>query len=291
MWSSRTRSERESSSKQTSTKGRDLKSSNVPYVAKKYRHLSIQCENCYGLNYKKIKSKINICEQYRYHSKMSSSDRIKLSIDPGTWNPMDEDMVSLDPIAFHSGEEPYKEHIDIYRRRTGLTDVVQTGTSQLNGILVVIGVMDFQFMGGSMGSLVGEKITRLIKYATNEFLPLILVCSSRLARMQEGSLSLMQMAKIPYALYDYQSNKKLFYASILTSPSSGGVMVSFGKLEDIIIAEPNSYIAFAGKRVIEQTLKKTVHEGSQAVEYLFHKGLFNPIVPRNTLKGIQSELF
>nr|QUG56681.1 acetyl-CoA carboxylase subunit beta [Tetrastigma hemsleyanum] len=289
---SRTRSERGSSSKRTSTKGSDLKSSNVPYVAQKYRHLWIQCENCYGLNYKKkIKSKINICEQCGYHLKMSSSDRIELSIDPGTWNPMDEDMVSLDPIAFHSGEEPYKERIDFYQRRTGLTDAVQTGTGQLNGIPVAIGVMDFQFMGGSMGSVVGEKITRLIEYATNEFLPLILVCSSGGARMQEGSLSLMQMAKISSALYDYQSNKKLFYVSILTSPTTGGVTASFGMLGDIIIAEPNSYIAFAGKRVIEQTLKKTVPEGSQAAEYLFHKGLFDPIVPRNTLKGVLSELF
>lgn len=289
---SRTRSEHGSSSKQTSTNGSDLKSSNVLYVAQKYRHLWIQCENCYGLNYKKnLKSKINICEQCGYHLKMSSSDRIELLIDPGTWDPVDEDMVSLDPIEFHSGEEPYKERIDFYQRKTGLTEAVQTGTGQLNGIPVAIGVMDFQFMGGSMGSVVGEKITRLIEYATNEFLPLILVCSSGGARMQEGSLSLMQMAKISSALYDYQSNKKLFYVSILTSPTTGGVTASFGMLGDIIIAEPNSYIAFAGKRVIEQTLKKTVPEGSQAAEYLFHKGLFDPIVPRNTLKGVLSELF
>lgn len=135
------------------------------------------------------------------------------------------------------------------------TEAVQTGKGQLNGIPIAIGVMDFQFMG----SVVGEKITRLIEYATNRFLPLILVCASGGARMQEGSLSLMQMAKISSALYDYQSNKKLFYVSILTSPTTGGVTASFGMLGDIIIAEPNAYIAFAGKRVIEQTLKKTVH--------------------------------
>ncbi|KAK3430923.1 hypothetical protein EUGRSUZ_E02609 [Eucalyptus grandis] len=109
--------------------------------------------------------------------------------------------------------------------------------------------------------------------------------------MQEGSLSLMQMAKISAALYDYQSHKKLFYVSILTSPTTGGVTASFGMLGDIIIAEPNAYIAFAGKRVIEQTLNKIVPEGSQAAEYLFHKGLFDPIVPRNPLKGVLSELF
>nr|QFQ40837.1 acetyl-CoA carboxylase carboxyl transferase beta subunit [Fordiophyton strictum] len=261
-------------------------------LTQKYRHLWVQCENCYGLNYKKFfKSKMNICEQCGYHLKMNSSDRIELSIDPGTWNPMDEDMVSLNPIEFHSEEEPYKDRIDSYQRKTGLTEAVQTGTGRLNGISIAIGVMDFQFMGGSMGSVVGEKITRLIEYATKKLLPLILVCASGGARMQEGSLSLMQMAKISAALYDYQSHKKLFYVSILTSPTTGGVTASFGMLGDIIIAEPNAYIAFAGKRVIEQTLNKTVPEDSQVAEYLFHKGLFDSIVPRNPLKGVLSELF
>nr|YP_009221816.1 acetyl-CoA carboxylase carboxyltransferase beta subunit [Mesembryanthemum crystallinum]AIS35692.1 acetyl-CoA carboxylase carboxyltransferase beta subunit [Mesembryanthemum crystallinum]WOC30624.1 acetyl-CoA carboxylase beta subunit [Mesembryanthemum crystallinum] len=279
----------------TITNGSNLtrrESSNNLDVTQKYRHLWVQCENCYGLNYKKLlKSKMNICEQCGYHLKMSSSDRIELLIDRSTWNPMDEDVVSMDPIEFHSEEEPYKDRIDSYQRKTGLTDAVQTGIGQLNGIPVAIGVMDFQFMGGSMGSVVGEKITRLIEYATEKFLPLIIVCASGGARMQEGSLSLMQMAKISSALYEYQSNKKLFYVSILTSPTTGGVTASFGMLGDIIIAEPNAYIAFAGKRVIEQTLNKTIPEGSQAAEYLFHKGLFDPIVPRNLLKGVLSELF
>nr|UWN03980.2 acetyl-CoA carboxylase beta subunit [Tournefortia montana] len=293
-WESRNSSESEGFSIRTRTKGSDLtirENSNDPDVTQKYRHLWVQCENCYGLNYKKIlKSKMNICEQCGYHLKMSSSDRIELSIDSGTWDPMDEDMVSLDPIEFHSEEEPYKDRIDSYQRKTGLTEAVQTGIGRLNGIPVAIGVMDFQFMGGSMGSVVGEKITRLIEYATKKFLPLIIVCASGGARMQEGSLSLMQMAKISSALYDYQSNKKLFYVSILTSPTTGGVTASFGMLGDIIIAEPNAYIAFAGKRVIEQTLNKTVPEGSQAAEYLFQKGLFDLIVPRNPLKSVLSEL-
>nr|AYC21456.1 Acetyl-CoA carboxylase carboxyltransferase beta subunit [Aphyllon fasciculatum] len=267
-------------------------SSNNLDVTKKYKHLWVQCENCYGLNYKKFfKLKMNICEECGYHLKMSSSERIEVLIDPGTWNPMDEDMVSLDPIEFHSEEEPYKDRIDSYQRKTGLTEAVQTGVGQINGIPIAIGVMDFQFMGGSMGSVVGEKITRLIEYATKKFLPLIIVCASGGARMQEGSLSLMQMAKIASALYYYQSNKKLLYISILTSPTTGGVTASFGMLGDIIIAEPNSYIAFAGKRVIEQTLNKIVPEGSQAAEYLFQKGLFDLIVPRNFLKDVMSELF
>nr|YP_010593684.1 acetyl-CoA carboxylase beta subunit [Elatostema salvinioides]WAJ54361.1 acetyl-CoA carboxylase beta subunit [Elatostema salvinioides] len=299
-------------------------SSNDLDGTQKYKHLWVQCETCYGLNYKKFfKSKMNICEHCGWYVKMSSSDRIELLIDPGTWDPMDEDMVSLDPIEFDSEEEeepskdpiecdseeeeepskdpiecdseeedkPYKDRIDSYQKETGLTEAIQTGTGKLNGIPVAIGVMDFQFMGGSMGSVVGEKITRLIEYATNQFLPLILVCASGGARMQEGSLSLMQMAKISSALHDYQSNKKLFYVAILTSPTTGGVTASFGMLGDIIIAEPDAYIAFAGKRVIEQTLNIIVPEGVQVAEYLFDKGLFDPIVPRNPLKGVLSELF
>uniref|UniRef100_A0A7N0V2Q5 CoA carboxyltransferase N-terminal domain-containing protein n=1 Tax=Kalanchoe fedtschenkoi TaxID=63787 RepID=A0A7N0V2Q5_KALFE len=259
---SRNWSESENASVRTSTNDSDLtKSSNDLDVTQKYRHLWVQCENCYGLNYKKFfQSKMNICEQCGYHLKMSSSDRIELLIDTGTWDPLDEDMVSLDPIAFHSEEEPYKDRIDSYQTKTGLTEAVQTGTGQLNGIPIAIGVMDFQFMGGSMGSAVGEKITRLIEYATKNFLPLILVCASGGARMQEGSLSLMQMAKISSALYDYQLNKRLFYVPILTSPTTGGVTASFGMLGDIIIAEPNAYIAFAEKGKPMNTLLVTLEE-------------------------------
>nr|YP_010403581.1 acetyl-CoA carboxylase beta subunit [Odontochilus yakushimensis]UQW83357.1 acetyl-CoA carboxylase beta subunit [Odontochilus yakushimensis] len=265
-----------------------------------YKELWDLCENCYGFNYKQFFSlKMNICEYCGYHLKMSSSDRIKLLIDPGTWESMDEDMVYIDPIEFDidiefefdSEEEPYIDHIPFYQGKTGLTEAVQTGIGKLNSIPIAIGVMDFQFMGGSMGSVVGEKITRLIEYATNRSLPVIIVCASGGARMQEGSLSLMQMAKISSASYDYQSNKKLFYVSILTSPTTGGVTASFGMLGDIIIAEPNAYIAFAGKRVIEETLKTIVPDGLQVAEYSFDKGLFDPIVPRNPLKGVLNELF
>nr|YP_009731420.1 acetyl-CoA carboxylase carboxyltransferase beta subunit [Corybas taliensis]QHN69935.1 acetyl-CoA carboxylase carboxyltransferase beta subunit [Corybas taliensis] len=269
-----------------------IEQSNDFDISTKYRQLWVQCENCYGLNYKKFfRSKMNICEHCGYHLNMSSSDRIELFIDPGTWESMDEDMVSMDPIEFHSEEEPYRDRISFYQKNTGLTEAVQTGVGQLNSIPIAIGVMDFQFMGGSMGSVVGEKIARLIEYAANRSLPVIIVCASGGARMQEGSLSLMQMAKISSASYGYKSNKKLFFVSILTSPTTGGVTASFGMLGDIIIAEPNAYIAFAGKRVIEQTLKKTIPEGSQAAEYSFHKGLFDPIVPRNPLKSVLNELF
>nr|WHN63987.1 acetyl-CoA carboxylase carboxyltransferase beta subunit [Cynanchum rostellatum] len=258
----------------------------------KYRHLWVQCDNCYGLNYKKyFMSKLYICEHCEWHLKMNSSDRLDLSIDPDTWDPMDEDMMSLDPIEFHAEDEPpYKDRLDSYQTTTGLSEAIQTGIGELNGIPVAVGVMDFEFIGGSMGSVVGEKITRLIEYATNQLLPLIIVCASGGARMQEGSVSLMQMAKISSVLYDYQLNKKLFYVSILASPTTGGVTASFGMLGDIIIAEPNAYIAFAGKRVIEETLKIIVPEGVQETEYLFEKGSFDLIVPRNFLKSVLTEL-
>nr|YP_010703233.1 acetyl-CoA carboxylase subunit beta [Ligustrum foliosum]WCO11435.1 acetyl-CoA carboxylase subunit beta [Ligustrum foliosum] len=264
-----------------------------PQGTQKFKHLWVLCENetCSNINYKKfLKERLNICEFCGYHLKMSSSDRIELSIDPDTWHPMDEDLFSLDPIEWHSKKHPYKDRIASDQRETGLTEAIQTGRGKLNGIPVAIGVMDFRFVGGSMGSVVGEKITRLIEYATHRLLPLIIVCASGGARMQEGSLSLMQMAKISCALYEYQSNKKLFYVSILASPTTGGVLASFGMLGDIIIAEPNAYIAFAGKRVIEQTLNIIIPEGSQETENLFEKGLFDLIVPRKPLKSVLSEL-
>nr|YP_009729911.1 AccD [Caldesia parnassifolia] len=187
-------------------------------------------------------------------------------------------------------EEPYGDRINSNQIKTGLTEAIQTGVGHLNGIPTAIGVMDFEFMGGSMGSVVGEKITRLIEYAGNLGLPLIIVCSSGGARMQEGSLSLMQMAKISSALYDFQVNKKRLYVPVLASPTTGGVTASFGMLGDILIGEPGALIAFAGKRVIEETLKEEVPEGSQASECLYHSGLLDIIIPRTLLKGSLSEL-
>nr|WRH31495.1 acetyl-CoA carboxylase carboxyltransferase beta subunit [Brasiliopuntia brasiliensis] len=187
----------------------------------------------------------------------------------------------------------YIDYYDSYQDETGLPEAIQTGIGELNGIPLAIGVMDFGFIGGSMGAVVGEKITRLIEYATKNSLPLIIVCASGGARMQEGIVSLMQMAKISSALYDYHYKpveKKLLYISILASPTSGGVTASFGMLGDIIIAEPDAEIAFAGKRVIEEVLKKEVPEGAQTTENLFEKGLFDPVLPRNLLKSALSEL-
>nr|AVM83360.1 acetyl-CoA carboxylase carboxyltransferase beta subunit [Adenocalymma coriaceum] len=183
----------------------------------------------------------------------------------------------------------YEDRLDSYRRKTGLNEAVQTGVGQLNGIPAAFGIMEFEFMGGSMGSVVGEKIARLVEYATNQSLPLIIVCASGGARVQEGSLSLMQMAKISSALLDYDQSKNKLYISILASPTTGGVTASFGTLADIIIAEPNSYIAFAGKRVIEETLKEPIPEGSQEAEPLFEKGIIDLIISRKFLKDVLTE--
>nr|YP_009974128.1 acetyl-CoA carboxylase carboxyltransferase beta subunit [Marattia laxa]QNH94028.1 acetyl-CoA carboxylase carboxyltransferase beta subunit [Marattia laxa] len=250
-----------------------------------------RCDNCENMLYIKIlKQNKGVCEECGYHLQINSTERIELLIDRDTWIPMDEDMVAQDVLKF-SDEDSYKNRISLSQKRTGLTDAVQTGVGNLNGIPVALGVMDFQFMGGSMGSVVGEKITRLIEYATQESLPLIIVCASGGARMQEGTLSLMQMAKISSVLQIHQVQKKLLYIAVLTYPTTGGVTASFGMLGDIIIAEPKAYIAFAGKRVIEQTLRQKIPDGFQVAESLFDHGLLDLIVPRNLLKGVLSEIF
>nr|YP_010471647.1 acetyl-CoA carboxylase carboxyltransferase beta subunit [Didymoplexis pallens]UVG41003.1 acetyl-CoA carboxylase carboxyltransferase beta subunit [Didymoplexis pallens] len=292
IYTNSTNSSENSDISSSEKKDEELNDLDIFEINEKYKHLWIQCENCYGSNYKKLfKFKMNICEHCGYHLKMDSSDRIELFLDSGTWTPMNDEIYSINPIEFNSEDESYLDRIYYYKEKTGLSEAIQTGIGKLNGITVAMGIMDFRFIGGSMGSVVGERITRLIEYATNQSLPIIIMCASGGARMQEGSLSLMQMAKISSALYDYQLNKKSLYISILTSPTTGGVTASFGMLGNIIIAEPNAYIAFAGKRVIEQTLNKTVPEGLQVTEFLFQKGLFDLIVPRNLLKGVLAELF
>lgn len=250
-----------------------------------------QCDNCESMLYVRfLKQNQRICEECGYHLEMNSTERIDLFIDPGTWKPINEHILPCDVLEFVD-EKAYKDRIKENQIRTGLTDAVQTGTGQLNGVLVALGVMDFQFMGGSMGSVVGEKLTRLIEHATENKLPLIIVCASGGARMQEGTLSLMQMAKIASVLQVHQIQHRLMYISILTYPTTGGVTASFGMLGDIIIAEPKAYIAFAGKRVIEQTLRQEVPEGFQVAESLLEHGLLDLIVPRAILKGVLGELF
>nr|QGZ20313.1 acetyl-CoA carboxylase carboxyltransferase beta subunit [Rhododendron delavayi] len=268
-------------------KENDQESDNNPGGFHKYRHLWVQCDVCYGLNYKPLfNSQMYICECCEYHVEMNSSDRIDLLIDPDTWVPMDEDMVSLAIEWDFEEKETYQERLNSNQSETGLPEAIQTGIGELNGLPLALGVLDFQFIAGTMGSAVGEKITRLIEYATREFLPLIIVCASGGARIHEGSFSLMQMGKIACALYNYQLDAKRFYISILASPTTGGVTASFGMLGKVVIAEPEATIAFAGKRVIEQTLNIEVPEGVQQTEFLFTQGAFDLILPRFYLKRI-----
>ena len=272
---------------------RKLKLLNAP----KYNHpdsdgsqgLWTRCDHCGVILYiKHLKENQRVCFGCGFHLQMNSTERIDHLIDLNTWRPLDETLSPCDPLEFRD-QKAYTERLKEAQERTGLQDGIQTGTGLLDGIPVALGVMDFNFMGGSMGSVVGEKITRLIEYATNQGLPLILVCASGGARMQEGILSLMQMAKISAALHVHQSCAKLLYIAVLTSPTTGGVTASFAMLGDLIFAEPKALIGFAGRRVIEQTLQEQLPDDFQTSEYLLHHGLLDLIVPRSFLKQALSE--
>jgi acetyl-CoA carboxylase carboxyl transferase subunit beta len=272
---------------------RRLKLLNAP----KYNHpasdgskgLWTRCDHCGVILYiKHLRENQRVCFGCGYHLQMDSQERIEHLIDDNTWRPLDETLSPCDPLSF-GDQKPYTERLREAQERTGLQDAVQTGTGLLDGIPIALGVMDFNFMGGSMGSVVGEKITRLIEYATQEGLTLVLVCASGGARMQEGIFSLMQMAKISGALQIYQSCANLLYISVLTSPTTGGVTASFAMLGDLIFAEPKALIGFAGRRVIEQTLQEDLPEDFQTSEYLLHHGLLDLIVPRCFLKQALSE--
>lgn len=248
-----------------------------------------RCDNCGVILYiKHLKENQSICFGCGYHLHMNSKERIEAIIDKGTWRPVDELLSPCDPLNF-SDQKKYSERLKEAQQKTGLQDAIQTGTGLIDNIPVALGVMNFHFMGGSMGSVVGEKITRLIEYATKQGLPLILICASGGARMQEGILSLMQMAKISAALQIYQSDANLLYIAVLTSPTTGGVTASFGMLGDLIFAEPKALIGFAGRRVIEQTLQEQLPDNFQTSEYLLHHGLLDLIVPRFYLKQAIAE--
>ncbi|KAF8069433.1 accD [Scenedesmus sp. PABB004] len=249
-----------------------------------------RCDKCGVILYiKHLKEHHHICFGCNYHLKMSSQERIDHMLDAGTWRALDETLSPCDPLDFVD-MKPYPDRVRDSQDKTGMNDAIRTGTGLLHGIPVALAVMEFGFMGGSMGSVVGEKLTRLIEYATQEGLTLLVVCTSGGARMQEGIMSLMQMAKISGALHVHQNEANLLYISILTSPTTGGVTASFGMLGDIIIAEPQAIIGFAGRRVIEQTLREELPDDFQTAEYLLDKGLLDLVVPRSFLKGALFEI-
>ena len=249
-----------------------------------------RCDYCGLILYlENLKNDHFICSGCDTYLRINSFDRIESLIDEGSWRPMQELISSCDPLKFNDNKS-YKERLEASQERTGFQEAVQTGTGLINGIPVALGVMTFDFMGGSMGSVVGEKITRLVEHATQNGLTLIMVCASGGARMQEGVLSLMQMAKVSAALYNFQQCSKLMYISILTSPTTGGVTASFAMLGDIVIGEPQAIIGFAGRRVIEQTLGEILPDDFQTAEYLIDHGLLDLIVKREHLKEAVTEL-
>lgn len=268
-------------------------------TAQKYRYpkfygnkgLWVGCDECGNIIYiKQLKQKQRICPKCSYYLKMPSNERIYSLIDKGSWKVLNKNLTPVDALNF-SDKKNYKDRLGETQKRTGLNDAIITGIGNLNGYKVALGIMDFDFMGGSMGSVVGEKITRLIETATSLSLPVIIVCASGGARMQEGILSLMQMAKISAALHNHQSIHRLLYIPILTSPTTGGVTASFAMLGDLILAEPKALIGFAGRRVIEQTLNEKLPKDFQTSEYLLNHGLVDLIVPRLYLKQALTEIF
>lgn len=245
--------------------------------------LWVKCDKCGLLMYHKALDKnLKVCPQCGHHFPTSSHDRIMQIIDSGSWQPLNTCLSSTDPLGF-SDQKLYAKRLKDMRVKTGLHDAVQTGIGEIRSMPVALGVMDFRFMGGSMGSVVGEKLTRLIEVATAKKIPIVIICASGGARMQEGMLSLMQMAKVSSALHRHQE-LNLLYISVLTSPTTGGVTASFAMLGDLIIAEPHALIAFAGRRVIEQTIRQDLPSNFQTSEYLFGHGFIDLIVPRTQLK-------
>nr|YP_009314651.1 Acetyl-CoA carboxylase, carboxyl transferase subunit beta [Neoizziella asiatica]SCW23106.1 Acetyl-CoA carboxylase, carboxyl transferase subunit beta [Neoizziella asiatica] len=243
----------------------------------------IKCDKCGLLMYYKVLNRnFKVCPQCNHHFPTSSQERVEQILDEGSWEGINNSLISTDPLGFKD-QKLYGKRLKDMQDKTGLKDAVQTGLGSIQSIPVAIGIMDFRFMGGSMGSVVGEKLTRLIETATQKRLPAIIICASGGARMQEGLLSLMQMAKVSSALQQHNS-AGLLYIPILTSPTTGGVTASFAMLGDIIIAEPKALIAFAGRRVIEQTIKEDLPTNFQTSEYLFEHGFIDLIIPRTELK-------
>ncbi|MEA5462252.1 acetyl-CoA carboxylase, carboxyltransferase subunit beta [Leptothoe sp. PORK10 BA2] len=248
-----------------------------------------KCDECGVLTYTKdLKANQMVCPECGHHYRVFSDQRIEQLIDADTWQPLDQTITPKDPLRFRD-RKAYSDRLRDMQHKTKLNDGVQTGIGQINGESVALGVMDFRFMGGSMGSVVGEKLTRLIEHGTASRLAVVIICASGGARMQEGMLSLMQMAKISAALEQHRDHR-LLYIPVLTHPTTGGVTASFAMLGDIILAEPKANIGFAGRRVVEQTLREKLPDDFQTAEYLLNHGFVDKIVPRTQLKAMLAQL-
>jgi len=243
-----------------------------------------KCPKCSELLYdKELEKNLKVCMYCGHHFPISARARIASLVEEGTFEELDANMESVDVLQF-TGVATYTSKIESYQKRTGQKDAVVTGLARIGPHQVGLGVMDFGFLGGSMGSVVGEKLTRIIERSTREALPVIIVSASGGARMYEGMFSLMQMAKTCAALA-YHAEKRLPYISVLTHPTTAGVMASYASVGDLIIAEPAAMIGFAGPRVIKDTTQAELPPGFQTSEFLTEHGLIDAIVPRKALRS------
>ena len=246
--------------------------------------LWVKCPSCSQIIYNKdLAASLSVCTKCGHHFRLSASDRLRSLFD-GEWQEYDSGLTSIDPLKF-TDTKPYQKRLDASIASTGLQDAVITATGTIEGVRCSVAAMEYGFIGGSMGVVVGEKITRAIERALAERLPVIIVSCSGGARMMEGALSLMQMAKISAALARLD-RARLPYVSILTDPTTGGVTASFAMLGDFNIAEPKALIGFAGPRVIEQTIRQKLPEGFQRSEFLIEHGMLDMVVDRRELKNV-----
>src|SRR3982750_816829 len=248
--------------------------------------LWVKCPGCQQAIYNKdLAGNMNVCPKCSHHFRINATERLRLLFD-GEWVEHDPDLVSTDPLAF-TDTKPYKSRLKAGIEATGLKDAIICASGTIDGLPAIVASMEYGFIGGSMGVVVGEKITRAIEHAIDERLPIVIVCCSGGARMMEGTLSLMQMAKISGALARLD-RARLPYIAVLTDPTTGGVTASFAMLGDLNVAEPKAQIGFAGPRVIEQTIRQKLPEGFQRSEFLLEHGMLDLIVDRREMKAVIS---
>jgi len=245
--------------------------------------LWVKCEGCREILYKKeLERGLFVCPRCGFHHRVSARTRLAQVFDDGRWKELFARVFSTDPLEFVDSK-PYAERLRVLREKGSRSDALVVGAGRIAGVKAIVAAMEYSFMGGSMGSAVGEKMTRAIEQCLKSRLPFIVVSCSGGARMQEGILSLMQMAKISAALAQLHA-ARLPYISVLTDPTTGGVTASFAMLGDLNIGEPGALIGFAGPRVIEQTIRQTLPEGFQRSEFLLEHGMLDMVVPRQELK-------
>ncbi|PYJ58514.1 MAG: acetyl-CoA carboxylase carboxyl transferase subunit beta [Verrucomicrobia bacterium] len=245
--------------------------------------LWMKCPKCSTMIFdKELDDNLKVCTKCGHHFPIGARERINALVETCSFEEMDAQMTSVDALRF-TGVAAYTDKLQEYQKTTKLKDAVVTGIGKIDGHRLALGVMDFDFLGGSMGSVVGEKLTRLIEAATEKALPLIIISTSGGARMYEGMFSLMQMAKTCGALA-YHAKQKLPYISVLTNPTYAGVMASFASVGDLVLAEPGAMIGFAGPRVIKDTTQAELPSGFQTAEFLMEHGLIDAIVPRKEMK-------